>query len=56
MELYNEMLDFLIVISLDLKLVCKFCEFLSEKWFVAIQIEELRLCISSRVTIFVETK
>ena len=46
----------LVVISLDLKLVCKFCKFLVKEWFVAIQIEEQRLCTSSKITIFVETK
>ena len=37
----------LVIILFDSKLVCKFCEYLSEEWSVAIQKKEQILCTSS---------
>ena len=46
----------LAIISLDFKLVCKFCECLSKECSAAIQKEEQRLCTYPRYTSFVRLK
>ena len=57
MELYIDELHFFWrLFSLGSKLVCRFCECLSEEWSVATQKEEQRFCTSSKDTNIVKLK